>query len=184
MRGRKVLISFLALTLSCSGPGGNGNGGDPLFSDLGVGFGDRFFWDFYGKDGSVIWMSVHDLLLDENIDTNYADIDRFDPVAFKNLQGYLRNSRFLVFWLTKGWRESWFDIDQLNVLMSAGYVPVFMYWYFGDSLDGVPSTPKLKSSWRTWTGLSLFLRKLKGRKIPDLRARVQRPGYSGRPRGG
>ncbi|MDQ7038800.1 MAG: hypothetical protein Q9N26_06335 [Aquificota bacterium] len=176
MRGRKVLISFLALTLSCSGPGGNGNGGDPLFSDLGVGFGDRFFWDFYGKDGSVIWMSVHDLLLDENIDTNYADIDRFDPVAFKNLQGYLRNSRFLVFWLTKGWRESWFDIDQLNVLMSAGYVPVFMYWYFGDSLDGVPSDTEVEEFMADVDRVILFLRKLKGRKILIFEPEFNVPG--------
>jgi len=166
VRGRKLLLSLLLMVLSCSGPGGDGGDqGDPLFSELSVGFGDRFFWDFYSKEGSVIWMSVHDLLLDENIDRNYANIDRFDPVAFKNLQGYIRNSKFLVFWLTKGWQESWFDTDQLNRLMDLGYVPVFMYWYFGDSLDGVPSDAEVSEFMADVERVILFLKKLRGKKI-------------------
>ncbi len=142
-------------------------GGDPIFSDLNVGFGDRFFWDFYGENNTVVWMSVHDLLLDDTIGSNpkYTKILRFDPAAFENLQGYLRNSKFLVFWLTKNWQESWFDVDQLNTLVSAGYVPVFMYWYFGDGLTGVPSDQEVREFLSDVDRVIQFLKKIQGKKL-------------------
>jgi hypothetical protein len=169
VRGTGLAVLFLLIVLGCSGPGGEGPGEtEAVFRGLGVGFGDRFFWDFYGEGGSVIWVSVHDLVLDDGIETNpeYAKISKFDPTAFDQLQGYLKNSKFLVFWLTRDWQEGWFDLDQLNTLTSRGYVPVFMYWFFGDSLKGLPSDREVEEFMKDLNDRVIpFLKRVKGKKL-------------------
>jgi hypothetical protein len=33
----------------------------------------------------------------------------------------------MIFWLTKDWDESWFDVNKIQLAINKGYIPVFNY---------------------------------------------------------
>jgi len=115
---------------------------NPKPESINVGFGGACAFPFTSKDEEeLIWVSAKDLVLDEAIASNdyYAEIKVYDPDAFSTLQSYLKKSKYVVFWITKGWEESWFNLDEIQTLIDSGYTPVFNYWYFGDTLlNGLP----------------------------------------------
>ncbi|RUM59623.1 MAG: hypothetical protein DSY59_04210 [Persephonella sp.] len=112
-----------------------------IFKQLNVGFGGSFAFDFYGEGNTTIWVSGVSLVLDDNIEQNtyYQKIQKFDPEGFRDLHDMLKNSKFLIYWIVKGWSESWFNLEKIQIAMDNGYIPVFIYWYFGDRLNDVPS---------------------------------------------
>ncbi|MDQ7083608.1 MAG: hypothetical protein Q9M36_01165 [Sulfurovum sp.] len=112
-------------------------------------------------------MSSISLILDEAIEDSsyYNKIKDFDAAAFDELQQNLANSKFLVYWVTEGWKESWFNVEKIQTAMDEGYVPVFNYWYFGDKLDGIPTAEKQVSYTEDNQRLVTFLNKLEGTKF-------------------
>jgi len=101
-----------------------------LFQTYGVGFGGADAFKFYDN----IYVNVYDIIND-----TYSDYEKgvqdFNATAFSQLSSYLSNTKFVVFWITKEWQESWFDIASLQKLIDEGKTPVFLYWYFGDNLQ-------------------------------------------------
>ena len=143
---------------------------NPLYKSFGVGFGSAGAFGFENKkDGSKpIWVSSIDLIIDDNIEDSkyYADIVNFDSGAFDVLQQKLKSTKYVVYWLTKSWKESWFSVKTIQKGMDKGIVPVFMYWYFGDELSGgFPSDTKLDKYKLDNVKFSNFLHQLKGQKI-------------------
>jgi len=109
---------------------------DRLFNSFNVGFGDSSAFKFQDENETAIWVSSADLMLDDNIESNptYQKIKNFDAQKFSDLQSYLKNADYFTIWITKGWEESWFDIEKINQAIEAKKSPVFIYWYFGDEL--------------------------------------------------
>jgi hypothetical protein len=139
-----------------------------LFNEFNVGFGGASAIPFVSNTADEkIWVSSVNLVLDENIETNdyYNGIKNFDAAAFDSLQKSLSNSKFLVYWITEGWEESWFSLTKIQKAMDAGFVPVFNYWYFGDKLDGVPSSTEQEAYVRDNQRVTEFLNKLNGTKF-------------------
>jgi len=140
-----------------------------LFDTLHVGYGGASAYDFYPQEGTgTIWMSTIDLALDENIGENpyYRGIRDFEPTDFSELQQQLKNSKYIIYWLPKNWNESWFSISQIQLAMDEGYVPVFMYWYFGDHLvDGLPNEAEVQAYHANNAKVSNFLSQLNGEKM-------------------
>lgn len=139
-----------------------------LFNEFNVGFGGSSAIPFVSNEvGEKIWVSAINLTLDENIQSNdyYSNIKNFDAEAFDVLQDSLKNSKFLAFWFTEGWEESWFSLTKIQKAMDAGYVPIFNYWYFGDNLEGIPSASKQLAYTEDNKRVREFLNKLNGTKF-------------------
>ena len=142
---------------------------DPIFSEFNVGIGGSSSFPFTSNtDNSKIWMSIDQLLLNDTFteSSSYQNIKNFKPEKFEKLQGYVNNSKFMVFWLTDGWKESWFNIESIQNAMDAGHIPVFSYWYFGDRLlQGMPNAEKKEKYEEDNLRVANFLKKLNGKKM-------------------
>jgi len=139
-----------------------------VFSAFDVGFGGGYAIPFASNVANEkIWLSSVDLLLNNLIanDPYYNKIKNFDAQAFSNLQKSLKNSKFVVYWLTNNWKESWFNITKIQNSIDAGYIPIFNYWYFGDHLTAIPSAQEQANYTQDNKRLAVFLNKLKGKKF-------------------
>lgn len=140
-----------------------------LFEEFNVGFGGSYFMRFTSSIGDdPIWVSTVDVLLDADVGSNnaYQEIQNFDPDAFNALHADLQGTKFLVYWLTKEWEENWINLSAVQKAMDAGYVPVFMYWYFGDMLiSSLPTAPEVLAYKENNNKLSNFLAQLSGQKL-------------------
>jgi len=139
-----------------------------VFNSFNVGFGGAYATPFASAvAGEKIWMSSINLTTDSGIGANsyYSGIKNFNPTAFSSLQQSLKKSKFLVYWFTEGWDESWFNATKIQTAMDAGYIPVFNYWYFGDKLDGIPTTTEQANYQADNQRIVTFLNKLNGTKF-------------------
>jgi hypothetical protein len=111
---------------------------ESIFRSFNVGFGGSGSFSFLSNDNEAIWLNSTDLILDDNIESNaeYLEIKYFDTDKFDILQQRLKNSKFIVYWITKYWQESWHNLENIQNAMNQGYIPVFNYWYFADELGG------------------------------------------------
>jgi len=131
-----------------------------LFKHNGVGFGGANAFKFYDN----VWVNSADLVFN-NLDNDYYNsITDYNLSKFQELSTYLSKSNYVVFWITKGWQESWFSIDKIQSLIDAGYTPVFNYWYFGDELmNGLDED--LNAYYNDAKRVKEFLSKLHGKKL-------------------
>ena len=140
-----------------------------LFNDFNVGFGSSYAFPFLSSKGEKrIWVSSVELVMQDNIEDNtyYQDIKNFNANSFSNLQDKLKNSKFLVYWLVKDWKENWFNLQKIQTAMDAGYIPVFSYWYFADELmGGMPDADKKAKYQEDTIRFANFLKKLNGKKM-------------------
>nr|MCH9739565.1 hypothetical protein [Campylobacterota bacterium] len=139
-----------------------------LSNSLNVGFGGRNAYPF-AKEGveDAIWVNSVSLMLNENLADNgyYQTIRNFDGDKFKTLQQYLVKSKYISYWITEGWQESWFTPSKIQEAMDAGYIPVFIYWYFGDKLTSVPSGETLTDYYEDNQKVANFIKELNGTKL-------------------
>ena len=121
-----------------------------------------------GEDNTTKWLSSIDLVLDNNIEDNsyYHEIKNFDSKQFDILQQHLRNSKYIVYSIRKGWEEDWFNIPKIQDLIDNGYIPVFNYLYFGDNLgSSLPTTEEIEAYSIDNIALGKFLNMLNGTKL-------------------
>jgi hypothetical protein len=137
-----------------------------LFNTLNVGF-PAGGLKFTTKDNNITWIDASDLILDSNISNTLISkkIKKYDFNAFNNLHKHLKKAKFLIYWLTKMWDESWFNIEKLQKAMNKGYIPVFNYWYFGDKLMNFPTDEEIDKYYENVNKVANFLNKLNGKKI-------------------
>jgi len=134
---------------------------------FGIGFGGGDSFPFADANGDAVWVSAVDLVMNPDIasDGYYQSIKYFDGPAFTTLQSKLSKSKYLVLWVTEGWDESWFDTAMIQQAMTAGYIPVFSYWYFGDTLDAMPDATAQATYFEDAARLGTLLQKLNGTKL-------------------
>ena len=140
-----------------------------LFNSFNVGFGGSYAYPFLSNQGEKkIWVSSVELVMQDDIEDNsyYQDIKNFNGDNFSNLQDKLKNSKFLVYWVVKGWNENWFNLEKIQKAMDAGYIPVFSYWYFADELmGGMPNNDKISLYREDTLKFANFLNRLNGKKM-------------------
>jgi len=140
---------------------------NPIFQTINVGFNANGA-DFVDENNNTIWINKIDLMLDSNIESNLTlkRIKNYNSLSFYNLHKQLKNAKFLVFWLTKDWKKDWFDIKKIQNAVNLGYIPVFNYWYFGDTLaTNFPTDGEIDEYFDNVRKLSLFLSEIKGQKL-------------------
>lgn len=137
-----------------------------LTTSFNVGFGGRGSYPFaeVGTE-DAIWISSTRLMQDTQLSSNndfQTKIRNFDADKFNELQQYLNRSKFLSFWMTEHWQESWFSKTAIQDAMDAGVIPVFMYWYFGDKLTTIPTGETLTKYYENNQKVVDFLNDLNG----------------------
>jgi len=142
---------------------------EALTQTFNVGYGSRYAYFFTNEKESSpsVAMSSVDLLMNEAIGSvnAYQSIKNFNATAFETLQKYLTKSKYTIYWITKGWEESWFNLSRIQKSVDAGYVPVIVYWYFGDELRHGLSINDLESYAIDNERLGTFLKKINGMKL-------------------
>ncbi len=123
--------------------------------------------DFYGVNGTVVWLELENYVLNktDNIDFYRHNIRNYNETAFNLLQSRISNVKYLVYWVTKDWEPDWIDVSLLQEAMDRGKIPVFMFWYFGDNLDVLPTQDDLDAYYSKVTQLKNFLFQLNGTKL-------------------
>ena len=138
-----------------------------IFKTISVGFGGSYSFDFQGNNDSTIWVSSYNLALDDDIENNsyYKNIKDFNATAFDDLQKHLKNSKYLVYWVPKGWEEGWFNKEKIQKAMDSGMSVVFVYWYFGDKLNDIPDSKSIDEYHQNNSKFADFIKDLKGQKL-------------------
>jgi hypothetical protein len=167
----KKVVSILLIVLFFIGCNINSNNTkntniNPLFQQINVGF-PAGGLDFTDDNNKTAWVDGTDFVLDSNIENSLISkhIYKYNSFSFYNTQKYLKNSKFLIFWLPKGWDESWFNVNKIQLAMNKGYIPVFNYWYFGDDLMSFPTDDEINKYYDNVQKVSSFFSKLKGKKV-------------------
>lgn len=151
---------------------------NPLFKTFGVGFGGGSSFAFNDNNNDSIYVDANDLMNDKNIALNnyYSQIKDFNTTAFTTLQTHLEKSKYFVIWATKGWKESYFNISSINSAISQGQTPVFIYWYFGDTLvQSMPNDNEVKDYYKDAQRFSSFLKKIDGNKLLIIEPEFNKP---------
>ena len=109
---------------------------DYFFKQFKVGYGGSSAYKF--EDNR--WINSTDLIRGD-FDSEKNKIVDFNLTQFNTLSGYLKKSKYVTYWITKGWKENWFNLSKIQDAINMGKIPVFMYWYLGDELrNGLDST--------------------------------------------
>ncbi|WP_457567849.1 hypothetical protein [Desulfurobacterium sp.] len=158
-------VVFLSFLLASCG-GGSSSISFPFASEFGTGVpvGGN---DFYGMDGNVVWINLEDYILNntEAIDYYRTSVRDYNETAFKELQKNISSARFLIYWVTRDWEPEWINGTLLQEAMDRGKIPVFMFWYFGDSLYAMPSQSEIDGYYEKVALLKNFLSGLNGTKL-------------------
>ncbi len=68
-------------------------------------------------------------------------------------------------WITKGWRENWYPADKINLMIKKGYVPVFIFYWFGDNISPKYVKENKENYFFDLKRFASFLKKIHGKKI-------------------
>ena len=131
-----------------------------IYDKFKVGYGGASAFKFHDNK----WLNSIDLM-DGNFSEVQDEITDFNVSAFSTLSTYLQKSRYVVFWFTKGWQESWFSLNKIQKAMDEGKIPVFIYWYFGDDLINGFTNEKINAYKEDVLRVNNFLSQLKGEQL-------------------
>jgi len=133
---------------------------DYFFNQFNVGYGGSASFKFYDNK----WLNSTDILLN-NYDGIKDEIVDFNETQFNNLSGYLNKSKYITFWITKGWEESWFNLTKIQEAIDAGKIPVFVYWYLGDELMNGLTSSKVDEYLEDLIKVNTYFSTLKGQQL-------------------
>jgi len=127
------------------------------------------FTDLNNLPTGGIYMESKDLILNKNIkdNANYKwNIKNFNAANFTSLQNKLTKSKFVVYWVSSWWQESWFNLPNIQQLMDNWVVPVFAYWYFWDWLiNNFPTSLEQNNYYTDASKFNTMLKKLNWDKL-------------------
>jgi hypothetical protein len=85
------------------------------------------------------------------------------PINF--LKKNLPNVNAISLWITRDWKEEWYPADQVNQYVKAGYIPIYIFYYFADDISPSFVKQHKKRYFLTLQKFATYLRKVKGPKI-------------------
>jgi len=133
---------------------------DYFYNQFNVGYGGAASFKFYDNK----WLNSTDILLG-NYDGIKDEIVDFNETQFNTLSTYLNKSKYVTYWITKGWQEYWFDLQKIQEAIDAGKIPVFVYWYLGDELMNGLTTSKVDEYLEDIRKVNNYFSNLKGQQL-------------------
>jgi len=128
-----------------------------IYDKFNVGYGGSSSFKFSNN----VWLNSTDLMFGnfQNVKNSMED---FNQTKFDTLSGYLQKGKYITYWFTKGWEESWFSLNKIQEAIDAGKIPVFIYWYFGDEMINGITSSDVEDYKNDVKKLNTFLNTLKG----------------------
>jgi len=76
------------------------------------------------------------------------------------------NTNAITIWITKDWKEEWYDVETTqNEIIDKGYTPVFIFYWFADAINVEYVKQNEKAYFKTLKKFTRYLKKLHGQKI-------------------
>ena len=142
----------------------------------------RMGYPFYMKNGEIKWMEGLNFILDENLSGfDYSDIEEFNKTSFIKTISFVKNRKTFTTWFTYSWFENgcpkeWYPLGSIQKVMDKGYVPVFIYYYFGDRyVTSPPPEEEIKKYYDDTQKFADFISQLKGDKIVVIEPEFNKP---------
>jgi len=68
-------------------------------------------------------------------------------------------------WITKDWQKDWYPADEINKMISKGFIPIYVFYWFGDDISPSYVRKNEKKYFKTLNKFIKYLQKIKGKKI-------------------
>ena len=81
---------------------------------------------------------------------------------FSFLKKEAPNVNAISMWITKDWKENWYPAEIINKGIEKGYIPIFIFYWFGDDISPKFVKKHEKEYFSTLTIFSKFLKKING----------------------
>ena len=82
------------------------------------------------------------------------------------LQKQAKNINSVTIWITRNWKEEWYDAKEVqNNIVDKGYIPVFIFYYFGDEISPAFIKKHKKAYFKQLRRFVKYLKKIDGQKI-------------------
>ncbi len=142
----------------------------------------RMGYPFYMKNGSIEWMEGLNFLMDENLSNfDYENIEDFNKTSFIKTINFVKKRKYFTTWFNYSWFENnspknWYPLHSIQKAMNNGYIPVFIFYYFGDRF--VTSPPPEKEIEKYYLDTQIFadfISELKGEKIVIIEPEFNKP---------
>jgi hypothetical protein len=163
---RKILFFIVILFIIGCGSEENNNTSQNIITQRGTPL--RGGYPFYKTDKNITWIDGLDFLLKDEF--NYSILD-FNKTAFENLHNYIQQNKYFSMWFVKSWFDAgtpsnWYHLDSIQKAMDKGYIPVFLFYYFGDSYNYVmPNDDEISQYYKDTQKFVDYISTLKGKKI-------------------
>jgi hypothetical protein len=95
---------------------------------------------------------------------NTCDFTKRKPI-FSFLKRELPNVNGFSIWITKGWEKSWYPSHTINKAIKNGYIPIFIFYWFGDDISKKYVQKHKKEYLKDLKRFSNFLTEIKGPKF-------------------
>ncbi|BAF69292.1 hypothetical protein [Nitratiruptor sp. SB155-2] len=94
------------------------------------------------------------------------------------LQKQMPNVNSVTLWITHDWQEDWYPAKTVTKMIKKGYVPLFIFYYFGDLISPDYVKKHQKRYLYTLQRFIRYLQKIKGKKIVVLNPEYNENGMS------
>ena len=84
-------------------------------------------------------------------------------------------------WITKDWKSSWYDKEEIHKMIQNGYTPIFIYYYFGDEISPRTIREHQKEYFSHLRRFKNFLASIDGEKIVILNPEFNQNGAESDP---
>ncbi|EDM23026.1 hypothetical protein FE773_02835 [Caminibacter mediatlanticus TB-2] len=81
---------------------------------------------------------------------------------FSFLKKETPNVNAISMWITKDWKENWYPSETINKAIKNGYIPIFIFYWFGDDISPKFVKQHKEEYFDTLIKFSKFLKKING----------------------
>ncbi|WP_457559868.1 hypothetical protein [Caminibacter sp.] len=98
---------------------------------------------------------------------------------FLELKKEAPNVNAVSMWITRDWQKNWYPADKINLMIKKGYVPIFIFYWFGDDISPNFVKENKQHYFFDLKRFAKFLKKIKGKKIVILNPEYNENGMAG-----
>jgi hypothetical protein len=130
----------------------------------------RSGYPFYLKNGTVKWYNGIKLLFSSTSANEFNETENFSYNGFKKAINFASSKKYFSLWFVKKWFDDnapadWYEWTDIQKAMDEGKIPLFIFYYFGDTLTAMPNDTQIQDYYRAAETFAEYISKLKGEKI-------------------
>ncbi|WP_457562386.1 hypothetical protein [Caminibacter pacificus] len=127
-------------------------------------------YPFYLQNGEIKWFDGAKFLFKTTSPNEYNETAKFSYEGFKKAIEFASSKKYFSMWFVKEWFDNgapsdWYEWSDIQKAMDEGKIPVFIFYYFGDSLTQMPTQDEIDDYYQAADTFANYISKLKGEKI-------------------